>query len=150
MLQEQNPNQDDLLRMRALAQFRTALRRFLAFSERKAAEAGLQPQQHQLMLQIAGAPDGVDTTISYVAERLGLRHNSVVELSKRCADAGYVERMQTQPDHRFVVLRLTASGWEALRNLSEAHAHELQNLGPELISALMQVQKLTQSEEEPA
>lgn len=139
---------DDLLKIRALAQFRSALRRFLAFSEHKAAEAGLQPQQHQLMLQIAGAPAAVDTTISYIAERLGLRHNSVVELSKRCAEAGYVERMQTEPDHRFVVLRLTASGWGALRSLSEAHAHELQQLGPELIAALTQVENLTQIEKD--
>jgi len=99
------------------------------------------------MLQIAGAPDGGDTTISYIAERLGLRHNSVVELSKRCADAGYVERMQTEPDHRFVILKLTAGGWRALRSLSEAHAHELLELGPELISALAQVEQLTQGEE---
>lgn len=141
---------DDLLKIRALAQFRSALRRFLAFSEHKAAEAGLQPQQHQLMLQIAGAPAGVDTSISYIAERLGLRHNSVVELSKRCADAGYVERMQTQPDHRFVVLRLTAVGWRALRSLSETHARELLELGPELIAALTQVQNLMQSEKDLA
>lgn len=143
-------DQDELLKVQALAQFRAALRRFMAFSERKAAEAGLQPQQHQLMLQIAGAPDGVDTTISYIAEQLGLRHNSVVELSKRCADAGYVERIQTESDHRFVVLKLTASGSRALRSLSKAHAHELLELGPELISALAQVEQLTQGEEKKA
>jgi GAF domain-containing protein len=41
-----------------------------------------------LLLQLAGAPAGVETTVSYAAERLGLRHHTVVELSKRCEDAG--------------------------------------------------------------
>ncbi len=93
------------------------------------------------MLQIAGVPDGVDTTISYVAERLGLRHNSVVELSKRCAEAGLVERLQNNPDHRYVVLRLTPAGHRALEALSEAHAKELYELAPRLVGALNRIRK---------
>ena len=43
--------------LRTLAEFRFELRRFLHFSECAALEAGLQPQQHQLLLQVAGAPE---------------------------------------------------------------------------------------------
>ena len=131
----------DRLRLQSLAEFRYTLRKFLLFSEQAAGEAGLHPQQHQLMLQIAGAPDGVETTISWVAERLGLRHHSVVELSKRCADAGLVQRLQANPDHRFVVLQLTPAGHHALETLSEAHARELNELAPQLVSALNRVRK---------
>jgi hypothetical protein len=46
-------------RAQTLAEFRYALRKFLHFSEGRAAEAGLHPQQHQLLLHIAGAPDRV-------------------------------------------------------------------------------------------
>ena len=135
-----NPTPDHQ-RLQSLAEFRYTLRKFLSFSEQAATQASLHPQQHQLMLQIAGAPDGVETTISWVAERLGLRHHSVVELSKRCADAGLVQRLQTNPDHRFIVLQLTAAGHQALETLSEAHARELNELAPQLVSALNRVRK---------
>ena len=128
-------------RLQSLAEFRYTLRKFLNFSEQAALQANVHPQQHQLMLQIAGAPDGVETTISWVAERLGLRHHSVVELSKRCAEAGLVQRLQTNPDHRFVILRLTAGGEQALASLSDAHARELNELAPQLVRALNRVRK---------
>ena len=59
-----------------LADFRFELRRFLQFSEGAAIEAGLQPQQHQLLLQVAGAPGGTPVTIAYAATRLGLKHRT--------------------------------------------------------------------------
>ena len=87
-----------------LAKFRSEIRRFLQFSEQAATAAGLQPQQHQLMLQIAGAPDDTLVTVSHIAEVMGLRHHTVVELSKRCELAGLVRRTHDQNDRRFVVL----------------------------------------------
>jgi hypothetical protein len=62
---------DSALLLGTLADFRFELRRFLQFSEAAALNAGMQPQQHQLLLQVAGArPDAV-VTIAYLAERLG-------------------------------------------------------------------------------
>ena len=66
-----------------LAEFRFELRQFLQFSESASLEAGLQPQQHQLLLQVAGAAEGTAVTIAYAASRLGLKHNSAVELVDR-------------------------------------------------------------------
>jgi DNA-binding MarR family transcriptional regulator len=119
-----------------LAEFRYALRQFLHFSEQCAAEHGLHPQQHQLLLHLAGAPDGVETTISYAAERLGLRHHSVVELSKRCEAAGLIQRKHDPSDRRRVVLLVTAEGQWLLEALSEDHERELHELAPRLIRAL--------------
>ena len=126
-------------RLQTLAEFRYALRQFLHFSEQAASEAGLHPQQHQLLLQIAGIPDGVAPTISYAAERLGLRHHSVVELSKRCEEQGLIRRTQNTHDRRCVELQVTAHGRQLLRSLSEDHAHELYELAPRLITALTQI-----------
>src|ERR1700684_2198837 len=131
-----NQQLEDRLRLRNLAEFRHELRRFLQFSEGCAAEAGLHPQQHQLLLQLAGAPDEVETTVSYAAERLGLRHHTVVELSKRCEDAGLIHRNQDLNDRRCIQLQVTAKGHRVLRVLSEDHERELYELGPRLIGAL--------------
>src|SRR5271170_6300944 len=126
----------DKQRVQTLAEFRYALRRFLHFSEGRAVEAGLLPQQHQLLLHIAGAPDDVETTVSYAAERLGLRHHSVVELSKRCEEAGLIRRTHDTSDRRRVVLQVTTQGHRVLRSLSDDHERELNELLPRLVSAL--------------
>ncbi|MFT4111953.1 MarR family winged helix-turn-helix transcriptional regulator [Silvibacterium sp.] len=122
-----------------LAKFRQEIRRFLQFSEQAALSAGIQPQQHQLLLQIAGAPEGTPVTIGYVAEVMGLRHHSVVELSNRSEAAGLVRRMHDPADRRCVLLELTAQGQRALRALSDAHAQQLRELAPGLIQALTRI-----------
>lgn len=122
-----------------LAKFRREIRRFLQFSEQAAAAAGLQPQQHQLLLQISGAPDDILVTIGYIADVMGLRHHTVVELSKRCEVAGLVRRAHDPNDRRFVVLELTADGKRALRQLSDVHAQQLRELAPSLIEALTRI-----------
>ena len=122
-----------------LARFRREIRRFLQFSEQAAAAAGLQPQQHQLLLQVAGAPGEALVTISYLAEVMGLRHHTVVELSKRCEAAGLVRRTHDLKDRRRVVLELTAEGNRALKQLSEVHAQQLRQLAPSLILALRRI-----------
>jgi DNA-binding MarR family transcriptional regulator len=128
--------------LQALAEFRYQLRRFLQFSEDAAHGVELHPQQHQLLLQIAGAPDGCTATIAYAAERLGLRHNSVVELVNRSAAEGLLVRAEDPTDGRRVLLRITSSGKQVLKKLSEYHARELHELGPNLIRALKRIEDL--------
>jgi DNA-binding MarR family transcriptional regulator len=123
-------------RMRALAEFRYALRRFLHFSEEAAANAGLAAQQHQMLLQIAGAQPGTAATIGYLAQRLALKHHSAVELATRCEDAGWIVRKPDPLDRRAVVLHLTPAGSRILHELSEDHERELNELAPRLIEAL--------------
>lgn len=108
--------------------FRTALRRFLSWSEEQAHGAGLTPAQHQLLLVVKGHADPAGPTIGDVAEYLALRHHSVVELVDRAAKAGLVERARTEPDHRVVRLRLTELGERRIEQLSIAHAEELGRL----------------------
>jgi DNA-binding MarR family transcriptional regulator len=115
---------------------------FLQFSEAAAAQRNLPTQQHQLLLQIAGAPDGVAPTVAYAAERLGLRHHSIVELSKRCEEGGLLTRVHDPVDRRRVLLQLTPSGSCVLDDLSDDHAAELNQRAPTLIATLKRIQSI--------
>ncbi len=136
-----------LAQLRTLAEFRHQLRTFLQFSENAAQKLGLQAQQHQLLLQIAGAPDGTATTVGYAAERLGLRHNTAVELSNRCEEAGLIKRKQGDDDRRCVLLELTRKGRRLLNSLSIDHARELNELAPQLIRALTELKRVHRTNE---
>jgi DNA-binding MarR family transcriptional regulator len=133
------PDPDRLLN--TLADFRTELRRFLRFSECAALDAGLQPQQHQLLLQVAGAPEAATVTISHVAERLELKHNSAVELVDRSEREGLLERSVDATDRRRAILRVTPKGNQILGRLATDHARELNELAPRLIQALERVRR---------
>jgi DNA-binding MarR family transcriptional regulator len=122
--------------LRILAEFRFELRRFLHFSECAALEAGLQPQQHQLLLQVAGAPENTAVTIAFAAERLGLKHNSAVELVNRSAREGLLARTADAGDRRLAILRLTRKGKQVMGRLAGDHARELNELAPRLAQAL--------------
>ena len=117
---------------RLLADFRYALRRFLSFSEAAARRTGLTPQQHQALLAIKGFPGGVEPTVGEVAERLGVRHHSAVELAQRLEEAGLLARVHDEKDRRRVLLRLTPDAEERLALLSQSHLRELRRLRPVL------------------
>lgn len=134
MSQEGVPAPGD--RLQVLAEFRHHIRLFLHFSETAAQKRGLQAQQHQLLLQLAGAPDKVAATIGYAAERLGLCHNTVVELCNRCEAAGLIVRKQAGSDRRCVLLELSPAGRKKLEALSIDHQRELNDLAPKLIRTL--------------
>jgi len=120
----------------ALAELRYQIRRFLRFSEQAARSAGLEPQQHQLLLALKGLPVGQRPRIGELAERLQIRHHSAVELVNRLGRGGYVRRKRGEQDRREVLLELTARGEKVLRDLSLHHRAELRTQGKVLVSAL--------------
>ncbi|HYX50470.1 MAG TPA: helix-turn-helix domain-containing protein, partial [Ktedonobacteraceae bacterium] len=82
-----NPDDEiSITEYQTLAEFRYQLRRFLRFSEQAARAAGLEPQQHQLLLALKGLPEGRKATIGALAERLQLTHHSTVELVDRLVE----------------------------------------------------------------
>ena len=113
---------------RALAAFRTELRRFLAFSERAARDAGLTPQQHQMLLAVRGHPGPGPASVSDVADALLLKRHSATELVNRAADAGLVTRTEDPDDARRTLVVLTDQGEEVLAALSDLHTRELPRL----------------------
>ena len=119
----------------ALADFRYAIRRFMAFSEAKAGEVGLTPQQHQALLAIKAAPAGM-ATIGFVAERLVLKPHSATGLIDRLEALELVIRTTSSEDRRRAVLTLTAKAESVLSRLTVAHRDEIQRLGPVLQQVL--------------
>ncbi len=112
-----------------LARFRFQLRKFLRFSEEAIRRYGLSPQQYLLLLQIKGFPGRDWATIGELAERLQLRHHSVVELVDRGQRLGHVERQPHPDDRRAVKVTLTAQGEELVRQLASIHQTELRRVG---------------------
>ncbi len=115
-----------------LAAFRRELRAFLRFSEQAAAQVGLTPQQHQLLLAIKGYPGREWATISELSQALALRHHSVVGIVDRSCRAGIVERRAHADDHRYIEVALTADGEARLEALTRSHVDELRRLWPTL------------------
>ena len=132
-------NQAERQLLQTLAEFRYRLRTFLQFSEQAAGQVKLHPQQHQLLLQVAGAPAGTSATIAYAAERLALRHHSTVELVNRSVAERLLLRTHDPQDRRRVILRTTAKGRRILKQLSQVHAQELRQLGPPLVRSLKRI-----------
>jgi DNA-binding MarR family transcriptional regulator len=120
----------------ALAEFRYQIRRFIRFSEQVARTAGIEPQQHQLLLAVKGLPPGKKATIGELAERLQLQHHSTVELVDRLSEGGFVERQRDEEDQRRVLVHLTSQGEELLERISSSTLAELRVAGPMLVQAL--------------
>jgi DNA-binding MarR family transcriptional regulator len=124
---------------RALAAFRYELRCFLAFSEQAARAAGIEPQQHQLLLAIRGLPAGSRPNIRTLAERLCVQHHTTVALVDHLEERGLVRRERGKLDKREVLVRITSPGARLLRQLSRLHRARLQQVGSELVCALSSI-----------
>lgn len=121
-----------------LAWFRYQLRKFLRFSERAAKSRGLTPQQHQLLLGIAGFNGTRRATISELAEFLQERHNSVVELAARAVRKGLVRKDHDTSDRRYVFVSLTLRGQLILSRLAKLHRAEIERLRAGLLAGRRQ------------
>ena len=120
----------------SLEEFRYQIRRFLDFSRRAARAAGLAPQQHQMLLVLAGSPRGRDLHIRLLADRLLLNHNTAVELVNRLERRGLARRVPHPPDRRQVGVHLTTRGARLLARLTRHHLVELRSAGPQLVRSL--------------
>lgn len=116
----------------ALAEFRFGIRRYLRFSEETVRSHGLTPQHYQLLLALKGFPGREWATMRELADRLQLRHHSVVELVNRAQKQGLVHRAPHPPDARAVRVQLTEDGQSILARLSALHLDELRRMGTAL------------------
>jgi DNA-binding MarR family transcriptional regulator len=130
---------------RALSDFRHQLRRFIAFSESAARAVGVEPRQHQVLLAIRGLPEGVEPTIQVLADRLVLKHHTVVELLDRLEAEGLIRRERALDDRRRALVAVTERGSELLRKLSHSHLDELRSLAPALVGSLNGVLRASRS-----
>jgi DNA-binding MarR family transcriptional regulator len=119
-----------------LADLRYQLRRFLRVREIAAREAGIEPQQYLMLLQIKGLEGREVPTMAILAERLQIRHHSAVQLANRLVKRGMAERRRDQHDRRKVVVCLRPAGEKVLRRLASYSVDELTTEGPQLASSL--------------
>jgi DNA-binding MarR family transcriptional regulator len=112
----------------ALARFRFGIRRYLRFSEETVRRHGVTPQQYQLLLAIKGFPGRDWAVVRELADRLQLRHHSVVELVNRAQAQGLVYRAADPDDARAVRVVLTDQGEHLLGRLSALHRDELRRM----------------------
>jgi DNA-binding MarR family transcriptional regulator len=120
-----------------LANFRYALRKFLRFSENAARSCGVTPQQHQLMLGVAGFTGRNSATVSELAEFLQERPHSVAGLIERAVQRGLVRRAQDKADRRVVNVTLTAKGRLILSRVSKLHQDEARRVQELLASSVV-------------
>src|SRR5262245_9646799 len=121
---------------RALAAFRYEIRKFLAFSEKAARGAGIEPQQHQMLLAIRGLPEESTPTMGAVAERLCVQQHTAVALADKLEAGGLLRRERGEEDRRIVMLRLTSEGERVLQSLSALHRDQLRSVGPAMVDTL--------------
>ena len=124
-----------------LARFRYHLRLFLRFSENASRKCGITPQQHQLLLGIAGYTGRDSATVSELAEFLQERHHSVVGLIDRAARRGLVRKQSDTLDKRVVFVSLTSRGEEILSQLSMLHKEEIRRMKAGLLSAALETKR---------
>ena len=104
---DQKLNDEDYRRQ---ADFRYAIRRFSAYSERQAHAAGITPQQHLLLLTLRGHPSFPIVTVGDVADRLQIRHHSASLLIECSVQRGLLARGEDPTDRRKALISLTDRG----------------------------------------
>ena len=122
--------------VQAMAELRYQIRIFLRFSENTARQAGIEPQQYQLLLAVKGLPHSLKPTIGALAERMQLQPNSTVGLVDRLVERGFLFRLRATGDRRQVLVKLTHDGEQLLRKLALHHLHELQSVGTKFKNVL--------------
>lgn len=124
----------------ALAAFRHALRRFVAFSEAEARAVGLTSQQHQALLSIKGmareSSEQPGVSVADLAAHLLIRPNTAVELVDRLVAADLATRHDDPADGRRTLVALTPRAEALLRDLSMTHREELRAIRPTLLRLL--------------
>ncbi|HKV24611.1 MAG TPA: MarR family transcriptional regulator [Candidatus Acidoferrum sp.] len=121
---------------RALAELRYLIRHFLREGDAMARIAGLEPQQYLMLLTIRGLPEGSESTIQTLAERLALKHHSAVELIDRLETHGFVRRTRSHGDRRRVFVSLSPRGERFLERVARNRISELRSSGKTLVNAI--------------
>ena len=142
-MNDENIYAESIPRLAELAEFRYQLRTFLSFSESASEACGIAAQQYQLMQVIGAVPPERQASISYIADRMILRHNSTVELVDRAERAGLVERRHDEHDLRRSLVQLTPQGWAILQKLVALHLEELHLHAESMMRALRKVQTIS-------
>ena len=129
----------DRQRYLGLANFRYAVRRFLAASERISADSGITTQQYQAMLAIGAAAEPL--AMKDLAEELMLQPHAAVQMVDRLQKLDLAERRASPSDGRVVLVALTDKGEALLDGLAARHLEEILKQEPRLSEALRRLRR---------
>ena len=136
MKKETLPVRISIADYRALAELRYRIRHFVRESDAAAQELGLEAQQYLLLLAVRGLPQEMKPTIRILAERLGLKHNSTVELINRMESRAYVRRTRSREDRRCILVTLLPQGEKLLEQVVRQRITQMRAGGVELVDAM--------------
>lgn len=125
--------------LRLLADFRMSMRQFQHFSEQLCEAAGLTSQQYQALVLLKVHDGRQGMTITDLAQRLIIKHNSAVGLVDRLEKEGLLARGAAGEDRRQVPLEFTPRGEDLVARLATAHREELRRVAPEFIAHFMRL-----------
>ncbi|HWA91010.1 MAG TPA: MarR family transcriptional regulator [Rhizomicrobium sp.] len=126
-------------KIRALAGFRSALRRFLVFSEEATSDAGVTSLQYQALLAIAAAEGTMRP--GDLAKELLLKSNAGVQMVDRLEALGLVARSPSPDDRRAVTIALTEKGKTLVAALAAAHLDQLSRRRKQFADILRQLKR---------
>jgi len=126
--------------VRNIAQARFVIRRVLRIVNQAAKNAGLDPNEHQALLQIYGAPKE-PVPVHWVSARLDVAPALASRLTKALETKGFVSRSPSTADRRVIELSVTPAGVEMLQAVDHAVHREFayfqgQIEDPERVAAL--------------
>jgi DNA-binding MarR family transcriptional regulator len=102
-----------------IAQARYVIRRVFRIIDEQAKKVGLDPLQHQALLQLYGQGDP-GLSVNQLAERLDIAPAFASRLVKQLEGRGLVLRSADAHDRRAWNLQATEAGIQALRDINEA------------------------------
>jgi len=116
--------------IQAVAHGRFVLRRVMQILDEQPREQGLEPLQHQVLLQVFGADE--EMTVGKVADRLGIVAAFGSRLVSQLQRLGLIERRRHSHDRRVSIISASESGVELLRSIDREIYRKVQLFQEEL------------------
>ena len=115
--------QDRRLYFQSVAQTRYVLRKVFRLIEERAKAAGLDPLEHQALIQIYGSPE-MKLRVKEVAERLDIAPAFASSILKSLEERQLLVRLASDRDQRVTDVVVTQQGKELLHRIDEqVHVH---------------------------
>lgn len=106
----------------AIAHARFVIRRAMRIADEQARKRGLEPLQHQVLLQVYGTTEPL--SIRAIADRMDIVPAFASRLVKSLEDLGYISRRAAEHDKRVTYIQATENGIALLREIdAEVQLH---------------------------
>lgn len=106
-----------------IAEARHVVRKVFRIVDEQARQAGLEPLEHQALIQIFGSPES-HLRVNEVAERLDIAAAFASRLLRSLEKRGLVDRSASEHDRRITLVEVTPEGRQKLATIDEqVHVH---------------------------